>query len=75
MNEQSESIEEALFLATDIVVMTARPGRIKARLKPQFALSKDPGIGASAEFVRMKADIFGMLREEALTAQQQEAAR
>ena len=71
----THSIEEALFLATDIVVMTARPGRIKARLRPEFALSRDPAVVASAEFVRMKADIFGMLREEALTAQQQEAQR
>ncbi len=70
----THSIEEALFLATDIVVMTARPGRIKARLSPQFALSRDPAVVASAEFVRMKADIFGMLRDEALAAQRQEAA-
>ncbi len=71
----THSIEEALFLATDIVVMTARPGRIKARLRPQFALSRDPAVVASAEFVRMKAEIFGMLREEALAAQEQEAPR
>ena len=69
----THSIEEALFLATEVVVMSARPGRIKARLQPQFALSRDPAVVTSAEFVRMKADIFGMLREEALTAQQQEA--
>ena len=71
----THSIEEALFLATDIVVMTARPGRIKARLTPQFALSRDPAVVTSAEFVRMKADIFGMLREEALTAQRQGVLR
>ena len=71
----THSIEEALFLATDIVVMTARPGRIKARLTPQFALSRDPAVVTSTEFVRMKSDIFGMLREEALTAQRQEVIR
>ena len=68
----THSIEEALFLATDIVVMSARPGRIKATFRPQFAVSKDPAVIASAEFVRMKAEIFGLLREEALTAQRQE---
>ncbi len=71
----THSIEEALFLATDIVVMSARPGRIKARFRPQFALSKDPAVVASAEFVRMKAEIFGLLREEAIAAQQQEEKR
>ena len=70
----THSIEEALFLATEVVVMSARPGRIKARFQPQFAMSKDSGVVTSAEFVRMKAEIFGLLREEALTAQQQEAA-
>lgn len=68
----THSIEEALFLATDIVVMSARPGRIKARFRPEFALSKDPAVVASTEFVRMKAEIFGLLRVEALTAQRQE---
>ncbi|MBU1358609.1 MAG: ABC transporter ATP-binding protein [Gammaproteobacteria bacterium] len=71
----THSIEEALFLATDIVVMSARPGRIKARLRPDFALSKDPAIVASAEFVRMKAEIFTLLREESLAAQRQESER
>ena len=71
----THSIEEALFLATDIVVMSARPGRIKARFKPQFALSKDAAVVASAEFMRMKAEIFGLLREEAIAAQQQEDVR
>ncbi len=69
----THSIEEALFLATEIIVMSARPGRIKARFQPGFALSRDPSIVASAEFVRLKAEIFGLLREEAIAAQSQEA--
>jgi ABC-type nitrate/sulfonate/bicarbonate transport system ATPase subunit len=71
----THSIEEALFLATDVVVMSARPGRIKARLAPQFSLDPDPAVVASAEFVRMKAEIFALLREEALAAQRQEESR
>lgn len=71
----THSIEEALFLATEVVVMTARPGRIKAHLQPQFAQSRDPAVVTSAEFVRMKAEIFGLLREEALAAQRQESEK
>ena len=71
----THSIEEALFLATDIVVMSARPGRIKARFAPRFAASSDPAVVASVEFGRMKAEIFGLLREEAIAAQRQEAVR
>ncbi len=71
----THSIEEALFLATDIVVMSARPGRIKARLSPQFALSRDPAVVTSVEFAHMKAEIFELLREESLAAQRQEVER
>ena len=71
----THSLDEALFLATDIVVMSARPGRIKARFTPSFAQSNDPGVVASPEFARMKAEIFGLLREEAIAAQAQEDAR
>ena len=70
----THSLEEALFLATDLVVMSARPGRIKARMAPRFALSEDPAVVASPEFAAMKAELFGLLREEALAAQAQEAA-
>lgn len=71
----THSIEEALFLATDIVVMSARPGRIKARFSPTFGTSDDPAVSTSAAFVQMKAEIFDLLRQEALTAQRQEAER
>jgi len=71
----THSIEEALFLATDVVVMSARPGRIKATFRPQFAHSEDPAVVASADFMRMKAEIFGLLRGEALAAQRQEEAQ
>jgi NitT/TauT family transport system ATP-binding protein len=71
----THSIEEALFLATDVVVMSARPGCIKARFRPRFGQSDDPAIVASADFVRMKAEIFALLRDEAIAAQSQEAAR
>ena len=66
---------QVFLLATDIVVMSARPGRIKARLSPQFALSEDPAVVASVEFARMKAEIFALLREESLAAQRQEVER
>jgi NitT/TauT family transport system ATP-binding protein len=71
----THSIDEALFLATHVVVMSARPGRIKASFRPSFAQSADPAVVASPEFARMKAEIFGLLREEALTAQRQEGVQ
>jgi ABC-type nitrate/sulfonate/bicarbonate transport system ATPase subunit len=71
----THSIEEALFLATDVAVMSARPGRIKARFESSFGNERDPSVVTSAEFIRMKAEVFGLLREEALRAQMQESTQ
>jgi ABC-type taurine transport system ATPase subunit len=55
--------------------MSARPGRIKARFAPTFAQRTETDLATSPEFVRMKAEIVGLLHNEARTAQQQEEAR
>jgi len=70
----THSIEEALFLATHIVVMTARPGRVKASFRSHFSQSSDPLIAATPEFTAAKREIVGLLRSEAQRAQSLEAA-
>ncbi len=70
----THSIEEALFLATHIVVMTSRPGRTKAAFTSSFAHSDDPYIAASPEFAAAKRTILELLRSEAKRAQGLEAA-
>ncbi|MBP0440051.1 ABC transporter ATP-binding protein [Tianweitania sediminis] len=68
----THSIEEALLLATHIIVMTARPGRTKASFVSPFARSSDPHVASSMEFAAAKRTIFQLLRGEAKQAQQME---
>ena len=70
----THSIEEALFLATHVVVMTARPGRIKAAFACGFSREADPLIATTPEFAEAKRTIVGLLRQESLEAQRQETA-
>ena len=69
----THSIEEALFLATHVVVMTARPGRTKAAFRSRFSENPDPLIAATPEFTLAKRQIVQLLRSESKAAQALEA--
>lgn len=67
----THSIDEALFLANRIVVMTARPGRVKAGFEASFGDALDYRITTSPEFTEAKRTVVELLREETMTAQKQ----
>jgi NitT/TauT family transport system ATP-binding protein len=65
----THSVDEAIRLADRIVVMTARPGRIKveipvtlARPRDVFELQTDP------EFLEVRAQVWNAVKEEVLAA-------
>jgi len=70
----THSIEESLFLATHVLVMTARPGAIKSAFQAEFSRSDDPFVSTTPAFAEAKRHILGLLREESLAARHQEIA-
>jgi len=65
----THSIEEALLLGDRCVVMTAQPGRIKQIINVPFPHPRDlMMLSATAEFGKMKLDIWRVLEDEVTRA-------
>ena len=60
----THSIEEALLLGDQIVMMSARPGRVKEILDVPFGRPRSIEVESEPEFVRMKQSIWESLRDE-----------
>jgi NitT/TauT family transport system ATP-binding protein len=69
----THSIEEALLLGDRTVIMTAQPGRIKRIIDVPFPRPRDlMALSASAEFGKMKLDIWRVLEDEVTRARAEE---
>lgn len=64
----THDIEEAIFLASRVVVMTARPGRIKADLRVDLAYPRHYTLKTTPEFSAIKARLTEEIRAEAVLA-------
>jgi NitT/TauT family transport system ATP-binding protein len=64
----THDLEEALFLADHILVMTTRPGRIKCALKVDLPRPRTFHVRASERYLELKSEIFAAVREEAAKA-------
>ena len=58
----THSIEEALYLADRIVVITPRPARIDKVIDVPFTRPRDEGIKADSEFVELRQQIWHALK-------------
>jgi len=66
-------VQEAVYLARRIAVMSARPGRIKAIIETNFD-RRDPHLFKSKPFVDKVDEIWDLVRAEAIKAQGTRAA-
>lgn len=60
----THSLEEALLLADRVIVVSARPGRIKAILPVTLPRPRSLELKGEREFNRLYRQLWGLLREE-----------
>jgi NitT/TauT family transport system ATP-binding protein len=68
----THDVQEAVYLADRVAVMSARPGRIKTIVDTRFA-HRDPSILRSKDFVEKVDELWNLVRVEALKAQEEKA--
>jgi NitT/TauT family transport system ATP-binding protein len=62
----THDIEEAIFMGTRVIVMTARPGKIKADIRIDLPHPRSYKIKTTPEFVALKERLVEEIRAEAL---------
>jgi NitT/TauT family transport system ATP-binding protein len=65
----THDVQEAVYLADRVAVMTARPGRIKTIVDTKFD-KNDPNIFKAKAFGDKVDEIWNLVRDEAIKAQQ-----
>jgi NitT/TauT family transport system ATP-binding protein len=65
----THDVQEAVYLADRVAVMSARPGRIKAMVETGFG-RRESGIRNSPEFIAKVDEIWNLVRDEAIKAQE-----
>ena len=69
----THDIDESIYLATRLIVFSARPGRIKADIKiPE--IDRSANFRTSSDFLKLRVEVWDLLREEVLKARALEEA-
>jgi len=64
----THAIDEAVFLADRVAVMTTRPGRLKALIDVPLPRPRNDATRASSEFQALSQHIWSLIRDEAYRA-------
>ena len=64
----THSLEEAVLLSDRVLVMSARPGRLKHELRTGWSRERDAGIVSDPRFAQHVNTLWSVLRNEAQAA-------
>ena len=64
----THQIDEAVFLADRVIVMTSRPGQVKAVLEVDIPRPRDLTIKRTPRFLELVDEIWKMIEEEVKAA-------
>lgn len=68
----THDVDEAIFLADRVYVMTARPGRIKAEIPVTLLRPRAYEVQTTPEFIALKRQVMSLIRAESLRTIAQE---
>jgi len=60
----THDIDEAILLGDRVIVMTARPGKLKADIRIEIPRPRNPDVELEPDFIAMKRRILNELRDE-----------
>ncbi|HHX48190.1 MAG TPA: ABC transporter ATP-binding protein [Brevibacterium sp.] len=64
----THAIDEAVFLSDRVVLMSARPGRVREIINIEFGAERSPDLRGTEEFASLSQDIWVHLRDEVQAA-------
>jgi len=64
----THDVEEALFLGSRVIVMSSRPGRVLRDVRAELPRPRDYSVRAHPGFVKVKAELFAVVREQTIVA-------
>ncbi len=68
----THDVDEAIFLADRIVVLTARPAQIKSVIAVPLSRPRSYDIVTSGAYVAIKREVLGLIREETMHAAEEQ---